>query len=75
MKELRKQEEGEAYKEFMVKMEKRFKEKLEETNKVLEAAPGALSFCDLPEAKRRKVEREHQKRQKIIEEFGFSGLQ
>ena len=56
-------------------MEKRFKEKQEETNKVLAAAPGALSMCDLPVAKRRKVEREHQKRQKTIEEFGFAGLQ
>ena len=55
-------------------MQKRFDEKREETNKVLAAAPGSLSLCDLPAAKRRKMERAHQKRQKIIEEFGFEGL-
>ena len=75
LKEIRKQEESTAFQELMVNMEQRFHKKREETNKVLAAAPGSLSLCDLPAAKRRKVEREHQKRQKIIEDFGFAGRQ
>ena len=75
LKAIRKQEESEAFQTLMVKMEQRFNQKREETNKVLAADPGSLSLCDLPAAKRRKVEREHQKRQKIIEDFGFGGLQ
>ena len=42
---------------------------------MLAAAPGSLSLCDLPAAKRRKVEREHQRRQHIIEDVGFVGRQ
>ena len=74
LQEIREQEESAAFRDLMVKMEKRFNEKREETNRVLAAAPGSLALCDLPAKKRRKVEREHQKRRRIIENFGFTGL-
>ena len=56
LKVTRKQEESTAVQELMVNMEQRFNNKRAETNKVLAAAPGSLSLCDLPAAKRRKLE-------------------
>jgi hypothetical protein len=57
LKELRKQEEGKAYKELMVNMEKRFKEKLEETNKVLLQRPEPFpsAIYQMPSAERWSV--------------------
>ena len=75
LKVIRKQEESKAFQELMVKLEQQLNKKREGTNKVLAAAPRSFSLCDLPAAKRRKVEHGHQRRQTIIEDFGFERLQ